>query len=313
MASIKPAIFFLLGPTASGKTKLAVELSQEFPFEIISVDSAQIYQDMDIGVAKPSKAILNIAPHHLISIIPPHETYSVAQFTKDALELIDDIFLRGRIPLLVGGTMMYFNGLEKGISQMPTTDYKLRKEIEIEASKIGWPKLYEKLKTIDPVTAKKLNPNDGQRISRALEVFYASGKPLSSFHKSKMQQDFPFTIHKLGLMPTERQILHDRIQLRVHQMIEEGLFKEVRHLLHKYPQLKNYMPSMRSVGYRQTVEYFEEDIEEKVCIDRIIFATRQLAKRQMTWMRSMENLKIFDGMKDNIHEEVILYVKTLLL
>lgn len=313
MAIDKPVIFFLIGPTASGKTNLAVELVKRFSFEIISVDSAQIYRDMDIGVAKPSQDVLDIAPHHLINIMKPIEAYSVTQFTQDALKLIDEIILRGHIPLLVGGTMMYFNALEKGINQMPSTDEQLRKDIEIEACQIGWPKLYEKLKSVDKETAEKLNPNDAQRISRALEVFYSSGKPLSSYHQSKNKNVFPFSVCKLGLMPSNRKILHQRIEFRVHEMLEAGLFKEVRSLLQKYPSLQSHMPSMRSVGYRQTLEYFNHDIEEKECIDKIIFATRQLAKRQMTWMRSMENLNLFDCSNDDISNEVIAFVKARLL
>lgn len=313
MAIDKPVIFFLIGPTASGKTNLAAELVKRFPFEIISVDSAQIYRDMDIGVAKPSQDVLDIAPHHLINIMKPSEAYSVAQFTQDALKLIDKIISRGHIPLLVGGTMMYFNALEKGINQMPSTDKQLRKDIEIEACQIGWPKLYEKLKSVDKETAEKLNPNDAQRISRALEVFYSSGKPLSSYHQSKNKNVFPFSVCKLGLMPSNRKILHQRIEFRVHEMLEAGLFEEVRSLLQKYPSLQSHMPSMRSVGYRQTLEYFNHDIKEKECIDKIIFATRQLAKRQMTWMRSMENLNLFDCSNDDISNEVIAFVKARLL
>ena len=313
MAIDKPIIFFLIGPTASGKTNLAVELVKRFPFEIISVDSAQIYRDMDIGVAKPSQDVLDIAPHHLINIIQPHEAYSVGQFTKDTLKLIDEIILRGHVPLLVGGNMMYFNALEKGINQMPSTDEQLRKDIKIEACQIGWPKLYEKLKSVDKETAEKLNPNDAQRISRALEVFYSSGKPLSSYHQSKNKNVFPFSVCKLGLMPSNRKILHQRIEFRVHEMLEAGLFKEVRSLLQKYPSLQSHMPSMRSVGYRQTLEYFNHDIKEKECIDKIIFATRQLAKRQMTWMRSMENLNLFDCSNDDISNEIIAFVKARLL
>jgi tRNA dimethylallyltransferase len=243
----------------------------------------------------------------------PNEAYSVAQFTQDALILIDEIILRGHIPLLVGGTMMYFNGLEKGINQMPMTDEQLRKDIEMEASQVGWPKLYEKLKSVDKETAEKLNPNDAQRISRALEVFYSSGKPLSSYHQSKNKDVFPFSVCKLGLMPSNRKILHQRIEFRVHEMIEAGLFEEVRSLLQKYPTLQSHMPSMRSVGYRQTLEYFNHDIKEKECIDKVIFATRQLAKRQMTWMRSMENLNLFDCSNDHISNEVIAFVKARLL
>jgi tRNA dimethylallyltransferase len=312
MAMDKPAIFFLIGPTASGKTKLAVELTQKFLFEIISVDSAQIYQDMDIGVAKPPQNILDIAPHHLINIIKPYEAYSVAQFTQDTLRLIDSILSRGRIPLLVGGTMMYFNGLEKGIHQMPTTDYMIRKKIELEASQGGWPKLYEKLKEIDPESAEKLSPNDAQRISRALEVFYSSGKVLSSFHKSYIKNEHPFVIRKIGLMPSNRKLLHERIESRVHEMVKAGLFDEVKSLLKVYPKLESTMPSMRSVGYRQTLEFLDGDIAEKECVDKIIFATRQLAKRQMTWMRSMEDLNVFDCVSDDLNEEVIHYVSSLL-
>ena len=313
MAMIKPTIFFLIGPTASGKTKLAVDLVNAFPFEIISVDSAQIYQDMNIGVAKPSQDVLDVAPHHLINIIKPDEIYSVAQFLQDTLSLVDAILLRGHIPLLVGGTMMYFNALEKGINQMPKTDYQIRKDIEKEANQFGWPKLYEKLKSVDKETAEKLNPNDAQRISRALEVFYSSGKPLSYFHTSKNKKEFPFTICKLGLMPSNRKILHQRIEFRVNEMIETGLFKEVELLCKKYPKLQNHMPSMRSVGYRQVLEYFNGDFQEKECIDKIVFATRQLAKRQMTWMRSMENLHVFDCVNDDLNKEVVAFLNEVLL
>lgn len=313
MAMVKPTIFFLIGPTASGKTKLAVDLVNAFPFEIISVDSAQIYQDMNIGVAKPSQDVLDVAPHHLINIIKPDETYSVAQFLQDTLNLVDAILLRGHIPLLVGGTMMYFNALEKGINQMPKTDYQIRKDIEKEANQFGWPKLYEKLKSVDKETAEKLNPNDTQRISRALEVFYSSGKPLSYFHTSKNKNELPFTICKLGLMPSNRKILHQRIEFRVNEMIETGLFKEVELLGKKYPKLQNHMPSMRSVGYRQVLEYFNGDFQEKECIDKIVFATRQLAKRQMTWMRSMENLHVFDCVNDDLNKEVVAFIKEVLL
>ena len=313
MAIDKPPIFFLLGPTASGKTKLAVDLVNTFPFEIISVDSAQIYQDMNIGVAKPSQNILNVAPHHLINIIRPDETYSVAQFLQDTLRLIDEILLRGHIPLLVGGTMMYFNALEKGINQMPKTDYQIRKDIEKEAIQFGWPKLYEKLKSVDYETAMKLNPNDAQRISRSLEVFYSSGKTLSYFHKSKNKNEFPFTVFKLGLMPSNRKILHQRIEFRVNEMIEAGLFKEVEFLSKKYPELQNHMPSMRSVGYRQVLEYFNGDFQEKECIDKIVFATRQLAKRQMTWMRNMDNLNVFDCGNHRLNEEVEAFIKAALV
>ena len=313
MAMIKPTIFFLIGPTASGKTKLAVDLVNAFPFEIISVDSAQIYQDMNIGVAKPSQDVLDVAPHHLINIIKPDETYSVAQFLKDTLRLIDAVLMRGHIPLLVGGTMMYFNALEKGINQMPKTDYQIRKDIEKEANQFGWPKLYEKLESVDKETAEKLNPNDAQRISRALEVFYSSGKPLSYFHTSKNKNELPFTICKLGLMPSNRKILHQRIEFRVNEMIETGLFKEVELLGKKYPKLQNHMPSMRSVGYRQVLEYFNGDFQEKECIDKIVFATRQLAKRQMTWMRSMENLHVFDCVNDDLNKEVVAFIKEVLL
>ena len=309
----KPSIFFLIGPTASGKTKLAIELIQKFPIEIISVDSAQIYQDMNIGVAKPSQDILNVAPHHLINIIRPDETYSVAQFLQDSLKIMDEIFTRGHIPLLVGGTMMYFNALEKGISQMPKTDYQIRKDIEREAMQFGWPKLHEKLMSVDKEVAMKLSPHDAQRISRGLEVFYSSGKPLSYFHKPKNKNQFPFTICKLGLMPSNRKILHERIELRVNQMIDAGLFKEVEFLLQKYPKLKSHMPSMRSVGYRQVLEYFNGDSQEKECIDKIVFATRQLAKRQMTWMRSMENLNVFDCLNDDLNKDVIAFIKKVLL
>ncbi len=285
-------VFFLMGPTASGKTALAIELVQEFPFEIISVDSALIYRDMNIGTAKPTPAELEHAPHHLIDIIDPDAHYSAGQFVKDANELIAAIHARGKIPLLMGGTMLYFKALQQGISAMPEQDPQIRAQIEAEALAQGWPALHVKLAKVDPVSAAKIKATDSQRIQRALEVFYLTGKPLSAFHlDSRLRGNDDYI--SLALFPQDRSILHERIALRVDAMLQKGFIDEVQHLRQKYG-LTGSLPSMRAVGYRQVWQYLEGEIPLGALHDKILFATRQYAKRQLTWLKSWENLYPFD-------------------
>ncbi len=245
-----PAIF-LMGPTASGKTGAAVALATALPVEIISVDSALVYRDMDIGTAKPDAATLQQAPHHLINLIPPTQAYSAANFRQDALGLMADISARGRIPLLVGGTMLYFKALEQGMSGLPEADAQVRMSLDAEAAAIGWPAMHAKLAGIDALTAARLAPNDSQRIQRALEVHAISGRRLSDLIAEQSSQVLPYQVLKIALLPSDRQLLHERIAMRFEQMLAAGLVDEVRALLIKYPVLTAESTAMRCVGYRQ--------------------------------------------------------------
>jgi len=287
MSDLPPAIF-LMGPTASGKTALAVELAQRLPVELISVDSALVYRDMDIGTAKPDAATLALAPHHLIDIISPLETYSAAQFRHDALQLMAEITARGKVPLLVGGTMLYFNALQHGLHDLPSADPAIRQQLEADAAAEGWPAMHARLQQIDPATAARLAPNDSQRIGRALEIFLASGRTMASLLAEQRQvEPLPYAFTRLALMPPDRAELHARIALRFEQMLKEGLIDEVAGLRRQYPELEPDMPSMRCVGYRQTWDYLEGRLDYKELCERGIYATRQLAKRQITWLRGM--------------------------
>ncbi|GLR11729.1 tRNA dimethylallyltransferase [Chitinimonas prasina] len=287
MSTLPPAIF-LMGPTASGKTALAVELAQRLPVELISVDSALVYRDMDIGTAKPDAATLVVAPHHLIDIISPLETYSAAQFRHDALQLMAEITARGKVPLLVGGTMLYFNALQHGLHDLPSAEPAIRQQLEADAAAQGWPAMHARLQQIDPATAARLAPNDSQRIGRALEIFLASGRTMAALLAEQRQvEPLPYTLTRLALMPPDRAELHARIALRFEQMLKEGLIDEVAGLRRQYPELEPEMPSMRCVGYRQTWDYLEGRLDYKELCERGIYATRQLAKRQITWLRGM--------------------------
>jgi tRNA dimethylallyltransferase len=240
-----------MGPTASGKTGAAVALATALPVEIISVDSALVYRDMDIGTAKPDAATLQQAPHHLINLIPPTQAYSAANFRQDALGLMADISARGRIPLLVGGTMLYFKALEQGMSGLPEADAQVRMSLDAEAAAIGWPAMHAKLAGIDALTAARLAPNDSQRIQRALEVHAISGRRLSDLIAEQSSQVLPYQVLKIALLPSDRQLLHERIAMRFEQMLAAGLVDEVRALLIKYPVLTAESTAMRCVGYRQ--------------------------------------------------------------
>ncbi|MCW8470136.1 tRNA (adenosine(37)-N6)-dimethylallyltransferase MiaA [Fluoribacter gormanii] len=296
-------VFCLMGPTASGKTALACELVTRYPFELISVDSAMIYRDMNIGTAKPTAQELRIAPHHLIDIKNPIESYSAAQFCADALSLCEEIDKRGKIPLLVGGTMMYFNALQKGLSTLPEANLMIRQQLEDEAALYGWPVLHQKLVGIDPESAARIHAHDAQRIQRALEVYYLTGKTLSAFlEQDKEKPDHHFM--NFILFPEQRAWLHERIAQRFDHMLAEGFIEEVRQLKQKWHLTMN-LPAMRCVGYRQALEFLQGDYEYSIMRDKGIAATRQLAKRQLTWLRHWGEAFYYDPQNEAFCDEII--------
>jgi len=301
--SLPPAIF-LMGPTASGKTALAVELAHRFPVELISVDSALVYRDMNIGTAKPEPEILARAPHHLIDIIDPTESYSAATFRREALALMTDITARGRVPLLVGGTMLYFRALRFGLSELPPADAEIRAEIEQQATQIGWPALHAELAKVDAATAARLAPNDSQRINRALEIFRISGSPMSQLIAAQEKTELPFQLTPIALITSDRSVLHQRIASRFKQMLALGLLDEVKSLQAKYA-LNRDLPSMRCVGYRQAWEFLAGEISEAELLEKGIAATRQLAKRQLTWLRGMPDNLEFDCLDLGLVEKIV--------
>ena len=308
-ASDAPVIF-LLGPTASGKTALALHLANHFPVDIISVDSALVYRGMNIGTAKPDAEALTRYPHRLVNVIEPTESYSAARFCKDARAAIDEIMSAGRIPLLAGGTMLYVKALLEGLSTMPPADAGVRAEIEAEAEAAGWPAMHRRLAQVDAVTARRLEPGDSQRIQRALEVFRISGTPISTLQvRDRRMTDFPFRTLRIGLLPHDRAVLHQRIAARFDAMIEQGLVDELRGLRKRYA-LHPDMPSMRCVGYRQAWQFIDGEIDAKTLRESGIAATRQLAKRQMTWLRSMEGMENFDCLRVDLAEAVTSRVKS---
>lgn len=292
-----------MGPTASGKTGLAVELVQALPLEIISVDSALVYQDMDIGTAKPEAGILQQAPHHLIDVIDPTQVYSAAQFRTDALRLMAEITARGKVPLLVGGTMLYFRALEQGLSGLPEADASVRAALDLEAAEIGWPGMHAKLATIDPDTAARLQPTDSQRIQRALEVYQLTGQTMTALHQQQAAETLPYRLLKIALQPSDRAVLHARIAERFSIMMQGGLLEEVQALLQKYPGLHPDMTSMRCVGYRQTLAYIAGDIDEADWQAQGVAATRQLAKRQLTWLRGMDDTLALDCLSESLYAQ----------
>lgn len=300
-------VVFLMGPTASGKTALAVELCSQLPFEIVSVDSAMVYRGMDIGTAKPSAEILARAPHRLIDICDPSDAYSAGDFREDALREIEVIHSHHKIPLLVGGTGLYFRALEWGIADLPSADETIRKKLSAEASRDGWHKLHAQLELVDPVAAKRIHPNDPQRIQRALEVYQISGQPLSSFFADQGERRLPYKNRKIAIAPADRAILHERIQARFEQMIEFGLIKEVE-ALYERGDLSADMPSMRIVGYRQVWQYLQGKLDRQEIVQKAIVATRQLAKRQLTWLRSEADLHWFDTLDDDFATKVLRFL-----
>jgi tRNA dimethylallyltransferase len=288
---------FILGPTASGKTAVALALAERFPVEIVSVDSAQVYRGMDVGTAKPDTAARARVRHHLVDILDPTEAYSAGRFRDDALRLAREIHGRGRIPLLVGGTMLYFRSLERGLADLPPAHPALRREIEEEAARRGWPALHAELARVDPSAAARIEPRDAQRIQRALEVHRVTGRPLSAFHVKA--QGLPFRALKLALEPSERRVLHERIEGRFRAMLAAGLVGELEGLRRRYP-LSERLPAMRAVGYRQAWETLEGRASEATLQARGVAATRQLAKRQLTWLRSMDGVERLDCLRPDL-------------
>jgi tRNA dimethylallyltransferase len=291
----KPLAVALMGPTASGKTAAALEIARHMPSEIISVDSALVYRGMDIGTAKPTADELAAVPHHLIDILDPSKSYSVRQFRDDALRLVDEILARGKLPLLVGGTMLYFKGLRDGLDDLPQADPALRAQIDMEIARHGIVALHERLKALDPVTAGRLKPTDTQRVQRALEVILLTGQPMSALLAKSAPPELPFTLLPIALEPSDRSVLHARIAERFDKMLaaRPGLLDEVQ-ALRARGDLHLGLPSIRCVGYRQAWDYLDGRISAAELREQGIAATRQLAKRQLTWLRSMNDRIVID-------------------
>ncbi|MBS1188423.1 MAG: miaA [Rhodocyclaceae bacterium] len=292
-----------MGPTASGKTAAAMELSERFPVELVSVDSAQVFRDMDIGTAKPDRETLERYPHRLIDLISPEEAYSAARFREDALAAMGEITAAGRVPLLVGGTMLYFRTLLQGLADLPQADAALRAEIDAEAAARGWPALHAELALVDPVTAARLPPTDSQRLQRAIEIFRLTGRPMAELLAASETARPPYRFLSLGLLPADRAVLHERIARRFDAMLLAGLADEVAELRRRY-RLHPDLPSMRCVGYRQVWEAQDGTIPMKEMRDRGIFATRQLAKRQITWLTNSLDAETFDCLEPQMPQRI---------
>lgn len=280
-----PKALAIIGPTASGKTRLALELAQRFPCEIISMDSALVYRDMNIGTAKPNADELAAVPHHLVDIVSPLETYNAADFVADCTRLIGEITARGRLPLIVGGTMMYYHALTQGLNTLPQADAETRAHLQAQKARYGLAYLYQWLQQTDPTTAARLEPQDSQRIERALEVWLLTGKPLSKHFTEQTTNAPPYRPSTLALLPEQRQCLHHQIELRFQTMLTDGFLAEVRQLQQQYPALHADLPSMRCVGYRQAWHHLAGETDYPTFVEQGIAATRQLAKRQLTWLR----------------------------
>lgn len=303
-----PPAILLMGPTASGKTAVALELARALPCEIVSVDSALVYKDIAIGTAKPDGATLQAFPHHLIDLIEPHESYSAARFRDDALAAMREITERGRIPLLVGGTMLYFKALTEGLNELPEADPMIRLVIDTMAEEQGWPAVYQKLKELDPDTAARLQPNDVQRVQRALEIYYITGKTMGALLQKPRYVYFPYAPIKIALVPGDRAVLHARIEQRFQQMLDAGLVDEVARVRDEYG-LEATMPSMRCVGYRQALQHLNGELTRAELVEHAVAATRQLAKRQLTWLRAMHDVTLFDCLADDLAARVLEYVR----
>ena len=298
-----PPAVFLMGPTASGKTDLAIELCKQFPMEIISVDSALVYRGMDIGTAKPDAETLKQAPHRLIDIRDPCETYSAAEFREDALAEMAAITAAGKVPLLVGGTMLYFRALEYGLSELPAADPEVRERLEKQAVEIGWPAMHEILLQKDPQAASRIHPNDPQRIQRALEVIDISGQPMSELQAKTAGNKLEYRLHKIIISPEPRSVLHERIEKRFDLMMQAGFIDEIKSF-HSRSDLNVDLPSMRAVGYRQAWDWLEGNCTSEQMRERAIAATRQLAKRQLTWLRRESGSIWYDLQSDAAWAEV---------
>lgn len=317
MPALPPAIF-LMGPTAAGKTDLALELARSLPCELISVDSALIYRGMDIGTAKPEKSVLAEFPHRLIDIRDPLEAYSAAEFRADALAAMAEITSRGKIPLLVGGTMLYYKALLEGLADMPSADESVRREIEAQAAAQGWAAVHAELARVDPQSAARIHPNDPQRLTRALEVWRVSGLSMSE-HRLRQQQNagldtpgggqFPYTVAQLAIAPLERQVLHERIARRFQLMLEQGFIEEVE-TLRRRGDLHAALPSIRAVGYRQAWDYLDGRLTHDEMVERGIIATRQLAKRQFTWLRGWSDVHWLDSLAGDNLSRVLKYLES---
>jgi tRNA dimethylallyltransferase len=311
---VKKAIVSLMGPTAAGKTELAFFLCDHFPFEIVSVDSALVYIGMDIGTAKPTPAEQARYPHHLIDVCQVTDDFSVSHFCAEALKAIEAIHQRGKIPLLVGGTMLYFKGLLEGLSPMPGKDETIRAEIVQIAENEGWGRVHELLQAVDPITAKRLHPNDRQRVQRALEVYRLTGKPISEFHQASggVRDQYADALLEIALFPENRPLLHARIEKRFLQMMAEGFVAEVTDLLHRF-EVSPDLPAMRAVGYRQVWEHLQGQSTEKEMIQKGIEATRQLAKRQLTWLRTWPSAFMADPFVGDVKADLVKKVEDFLL
>lgn len=303
LAQLHSGVICLSGPTAAGKTALAMGLAQRLPVELVSVDSALIYRGMNIGTAKPTAAELATCPHHLIDICDPTEVYSAANFRSDALALIDSIRARGNIPLLVGGTMLYFRALLAGLSALPAANTEIRAMLQARAEHEGWLALHDSLAKVDPIAAKRIHPNDPQRLLRALEVYELSGKSLTEL-TAEQQPGLLLPTWQLAVAPEQRSLLHERIALRFHAMLAAGLVDEVAQLKAR-GDLHLDLPSMRSVGYRQVWQYLEGEMDYQSMVERGIIATRQLAKRQITWLRSWPGLHWLNPLAADIEQQAL--------
>ena len=307
----RPKAILLMGPTASGKTAAALELARPFPIELISVDSAQVFVDMNVGTAKPDAATLAACPHHLIDLITPEEAYSAARFRNDALACMADIVRRGRFPLLVGGTMLYYKALLEGLAELPAADPAIRAEIDALAATHGWPAVHAELARVDPETARRLHPTDSQRLQRALEIYRLSGVPMSTLLAQGEKEPPAYDYLALGLLPADRAVLHTRIAARFDEMLAQGLEDEVSALRQRY-RLSLELPSMRCVGYRQVWEAQDGRIPRGELRDRGIYATRQLAKRQLTWMKNTLRPELFDSLSADVLDRLSARVSTFL-
>ena len=310
MTRHRPTVIFLMGPTASGKTDLAIALRQHLPVELISVDSALVYRGMDIGTAKPSASEQQVIRHHLLDIRDPAESYSAAAFRRDALQCAAEIRARGHLPLLAGGTMLYFKALRDGLNNLPTANPEIRAELEAQATLVGWPAMHATLAEIDPVTASRLAPNDSQRVGRALEIWRISGKPMSELLGEDQQTDAPVPTITISLEPSDRSVLHARIEQRFDLMLKQGFVEEVR-VLHQRQELHTSLPSIRCVGYRQVWSMLDGEITQAQAREQSIAATRQLAKRQLTWLRSQQNRQVIDCLSPHAVQDVIKLISTL--